>query len=224
MIERFGMRNLIKLAPFVLLILMVIPLAAVAQTQITIGGGTSGTIVFSGGTETQISFVGSCGQSNCVSGNAYFGTDVGTYQMWISGANPSITAGTTPNIYAVNMNGGTLNFSFVVGGSTLTGTIQLAQVSNTSSPQFIGTMTVTASSGIFAALFSAGNVVPLDFTVALGSGSASVGTVLSGGAGSSSGTLSSGEILPAPEPASIALIGSGLLAVGAVVKKRLRKR
>ena len=47
-----------------------------------------------------------------------------------------------------------------------------------------------------------------------------------GGTTVATGTISSGEITggtPAPEPASIALIGSGLLAIGGFVKRRMRK-
>jgi hypothetical protein len=196
---------------------------AVAQTQITIGAGTGGSIEFSGAGQTQLSLIGSCSQTNCIQGDAYLGSNVGTYTMWISGNNPIVSATGTPNVFAVNMNGGTMNFNFLSGSSAINGTIQLTSVASTSAPQFIGTLTVSGSSGIFAALWKAGNVVPLDFTVSLPPGSSLVSQVVNGQAGSTFGSISSGEILAAPEPATIALIGSGLLAIGGVLKRRKRK-
>jgi hypothetical protein len=207
-------------------LLVALGAVAAAQTQITIGASTSGTIQFSGAGQTQVALVGSCGQTNCVQGYGYLAAQAGTYDMWITGNNPLVSATANPSVYAVNMNGGTLNFSFAIGQSSFTGTIQLTTLKDgTIAPQFLGSLTVLNSSGIFASLWSAGNVVPLDFTVTLPQGSALVDQVVAGTAGSTSGTLSSGEILAvtAPEPTSIALIGSGLLAVGGVLKRRMRK-
>jgi hypothetical protein len=204
-------------------LLVLVAACAVAQTQITIGAGTGGSIEFSGAGQTQLSLIGSCSQTNCIQGDAYLGSNVGTYTMWISGNNPIVSATGTPNVFAVNMNGGTMNFNFLSGSSAINGTIQLTSVASTSAPQFIGTLTVSGSSGIFAALWKAGNVVPLDFTVSLPPGSSLVSQVVNGQAGSTFGSISSGEILAAPEPATIALIGSGLLAIGGVLKRRKRK-
>ncbi len=215
------MRNILKLVVLAAAVLLVLSAGALAQTQITIGESTSGIIDFTpSGSNSIVSFTGTCGVSGCLSGNAYLGANVGTYEMWITGNNPILTPTATPNIYAVNMNGGTLNFSFSVGSSTFAGSIQLSTLSNTSSPQFLGTLTINTSTGIFAALWKAGSVVPLDFTITMSSGSP-----LIGGTGVATGTISSGEITggsAAPEPASIALIGSGLLAIGGFVKRRMK--
>jgi hypothetical protein len=204
-------------------LLVLVPACAAAQTQITIGAGTGGSVEFSGAGQTQLSLIGSCSQTNCIQGDAYLGSNVGTYTMWISGNNPIVSATGTPNIFAVNMNGGTMNFNFLSGSSAINGTIQLTSLASTSAPQFIGTLTVSGSSGIFAALWKAGNVVPLDFTVSLPQGNSLVSQVVNGQAGSTFGDISSGEILAAPEPATIALIGSGLLAIGGVLKRHKRK-
>jgi hypothetical protein len=64
-----------------------------------------------------------------------------------------------------------------------------------------------------------GNVAPLDFTIALPQG----GSLVSQGEGLRSASISSAGILTSPEPATIALIGSGLLAIGGVLKRRKRR-
>jgi hypothetical protein len=223
------MRRFVKVLLATVSTLILLATVATAQTQITLGASTNGTIDFSGAGQTQMSFVGSCGQSNCIQGDAYFGSKVGNFDMWITGNNPLISATSDPNVFAVNMNGGALNFSFDFGkNSSITGTIQLTMVKDgTDAPQFLGTLTVSSSSGIFAALWKAGNVVPLDFTVSLPCGSAHIDQVVAGSAASTSGTFSSGEVLStpvsAPEPTSIALIGSGLLAIGGVLRRRFRR-
>jgi hypothetical protein len=172
-----------------------------------------------------LSFIGSCGASNCVQGDVYVGTHAGSYDFWITGNNPILTATADPSLFAVNMNGGTINFSFDIGKSTLTGTIVLTTLKDGSdAPQFLGTLTVSNSTGRFASLWSAGSVVPLDFTVSLPNGSPYVDQVVAGLSGNTSGSISSGEVLvTTPEPASIALIGSGLLAIGSVLKRRMKR-
>jgi hypothetical protein len=128
--------------------LILLPACAAAQTQITIGASTSGTVEFSGAGQTQGTFVGSCGPADCIQGDAHPGSNVGAYSMWITG-----------------------------------------------------------------------NVAPLDFTIALPQG----GSLVSQGEGLRSASISSAGILTSPEPATIALIGSGLLAIGGVLKRRKRR-
>ncbi len=195
-----------------------------AQTQITIGQSTSGSWQFQGAGVTTVSLTGSCAVANCISGYVYFGPNAGTYNMWITGANPTLTAASDPDLFAVNMNGGMLNFSFAIGSSSLTGNIILTTLKDGSqAPQFLGSVTITGATGQFASLWTTGAVVPFDLTVSLPSGSATVGQVVSGAASSTTATNSSGELLPVPEPSSIALIGGGLLVAGGLLK-RIRRR
>jgi len=225
------MRNFVKIGFLVISAMIFLSAGAAAQTDIIIGQGTSGSMSFLmvSSSETIMSLSGSCSQGNaCIQGDAYLGSNAGTYSMWTTGNSPILTLTSTPNVFAVNMNGGAMNFSFGNVSGSFTGLMQLTTLTNTSSPQFIGNITVTGATGIFAALWRAGSVVPLDFTISMvpgnvpiGSGSPSTGTNTV-----TSATLSSGEILPsspAPEPASIALIGSGLLALGGVLKRRMKK-
>jgi len=214
-----------RLIILVLLALVVLSVGgqATAQTQITIGNSTSGTITFSGAGTTTVSFVGNCGYANCVSGYAYLGASAGTYNMWITGNNPTLTATGNPSLFAVNMNGGTLHFSFSLGSSSFAGTITLTTLKDGSlAPQFLGSLNVTTATGVFAGVYSPGQTVPFDLTISLPNGSAFVDQVNSGLASSTSGSISSGEIIPAPEPGTIALLGTGLLAIGGFLKRRLR--
>jgi len=206
------------------LVALAILAQASAQTQITIGQSTSGSWQFQGAGATTVSLSGSCGVSNCISGLGYFGASAGTYSMWITGSNPTLTATSNPSLFAVNMNGGTLNFSFSLGSSSLTGTIVLTTLKDgTLAPQFLGSLRVTGSTGVFASLWTVASIVPFDLTLSIPSGSALVDQVVSGTAASTSATNSSGEILPVPEPSSIALIGGGLLVAGSLLKRVRRK-
>jgi len=222
------MRHVVRFFLALASLLFLLPVAAAAQSQVIIGLGTGGTVEFTNvvGTETAtMSFLGSCGATaNCISGEAYIGAEAGKYDMWITGNNPLITTTASPDVFAVNMNGGTMNFSFSIGSDSLAGTIQLTTLKDgTANPQVIGTLTVSSATGLFAALWKAGNVVPLDMTIYLGNNPFVGGVVTSGNGSSTSGVISSGEIVSAPEPTSIALIGSGLLAIGTVLKRRLRR-
>jgi hypothetical protein len=106
----------------------------------------------------------------------------------------------------------------------LTGNIILNTVYDSDgAPQILASLYVTGSTGQFTpTLWPVGATVPLDFAVAL-YGLPTVGQVYAGTYPSSSGPISSGQIVPVPEPASIALLGSGLLMAGSWVKVRRRK-
>jgi hypothetical protein len=202
-------------------LLILLACASVAQTPISIGASTGGTVEFSGTGQTPMALIGSCTQAICIQGNVPPGA--GEYDMSTAGNNSNVSAGLNPNIFAVNMDGNTMNFNFIVGSSAITGTVQRSSLANSSALRFIGTDTVAGSSGMFAALWRAGSTMPLDVDVSLPPGKALASPVTSSQASSTFGGISSAEIIAAPEPASIALIGSGLLALGGMLKRRTRK-
>jgi hypothetical protein len=229
----------------VILLMPGIAVAGVPITQITLGPSQSGdAVVFTNtGSGTQISITGTLpGGGVGLTGNGYVETvgTQGTYTFALSGT-PTLGSPTN-NVYPVLMNGSTLTFEYYVGSSWSTstnefgGTVTLTTVSDGSAtPQLDAILTVTSSSGIFSSEWPTGQTSNMDFTVNLCPTSGTCGTppsnytsidsvYLSEG-GSTSGFLSSGELLPSPvpEPAGIALLGSGLILTGSLVKTRWRK-
>ena len=211
------MRSFLNLGLPAVSLLMLLSVGAAAQTEIIIEPETSGTIYFGPtGSGPHTSPFGVCAQSSCVVGGAHPGTNAAPSGMWLTGNNSIVTAASTPNIFAVNMNGMTANFNFVVGSSAVA-----TSISNNAAPRSSRPLTVASSSGIFTALWKSSGIEPPGFSV---SSSSHTPPIDSGS--TASGAISSGGILgssTAPEPASIALIGSGLLAIGGVLKRRLRK-
>jgi len=221
-----------KYCHFVLLTAVVAVLTTVASAnQVTIGNSTTGNVKFTnvhGDTkDVQFSFTGNCkeGGNNCVSGSGLYGTDVGSYKMWITGGSPLLTSPDSFDVYGVNLNAATVHFwmKLMTGGSgTLTGTVNLEQLSGGSirEPELLGGFTATTVSGAFLSSFSPGITTPGDFTVFLNN-TINVDQVFGGKKGAHvQGPISSGEILPTPEPANLGLVGTGLLMMAGVIRRR----
>ena len=122
--------------------------------QVSLGESNLGNVQFAnnGGT-TRMSFTATCGVNpDCISGFGLLGSDVGTYQIWITGVNPKLDPPNAFDIYPVDMTGSTINFSFTLfmGLGNLTGTINAQTITGGSiAPELIGTFTTTSSSGAF---------------------------------------------------------------------------
>ena len=159
--------------------------------QITLGPSTSGTIT------TTPSFAA----FNGVSGFAYQGSGTGTYGF-INGHIPVVSS--VGNVHTLAPNSEFVTVS--IGPDTMNGYFSLdafAQLSK-SVAAFVGTFTVTSSTPGFAGSgFKVGSVVDADFVTY-------------------NGHMSSGEIVaPVPEPATFAMVGSGLLALAGVLRRKL---
>ena len=161
-------------------------------TQITFGPSTAGSVTSS---TSAVKFSG-------ISGLAWQSSN-GPGSFTLANANIAVTGGSN-GVYTLASNAEA--FTVTIGGGTLSGTLSLDTVTSPAStvPTFIGKFTVTGSSGAFPSTgFHVGNVVDTDF---LGY----------------KGTVSAGEIVPdpVPEPGTIALLGSGLLGMAGILRRR----
>jgi PEP-CTERM motif len=194
--------------------------------QVTLSSSSAGGLAFTNNSGTLgFSFTGTvaqCGHANCMSGNALLEpqTMLGKYWMWMTGS-PTLMGG--PSDYAVNMNGGSINLAVSLTGfpDTLTTTLDLTDLfgGTSKTPLFDGTFSSTASTGTFlAADFPSGVNGSVDFTIRLNR--SSVSTL--GSNQSVSGNVSSGELFPTPEPASLALLGTGVLGLAGMVRRKTK--
>jgi hypothetical protein len=128
------------------------------------------------------------------------------------------------DIYPVNEEGGTIHFSMVLNNwlGTLTGTVDLQFLSggSTIAPEFLGGFTAATTTGLFVGAFPIGVEVPDDLVVRLPR-NLDVDDVYLGIMHSVQGPLSTGEILSTPEPTTLGLLGSGLLTMTGLLKRRL---
>jgi PEP-CTERM motif len=164
-------------------------------TQITFGPSMAGTVTVS---TTTSSFSG-------VWGWAYQGAASGNPGFTLGNGSVNV-AGGSGGIYTLAANAE--NFAVSIGVDTLTGTLSLDTLA-IAAPNlglFVGTLTVTsATPGFQSTGFPTGAVVHADF-VAL------------------NGKVSSGQILPAiPEPSSLALLGTGILGVAGMIRRKMSR-
>lgn len=193
--------------------------------QITLGG-SSGQVRFTnqGAGVVSFNFTGNCSHADCLSGLGLYGSTIGSYKMWITGGPPRLQTPNNFDIYPVNEKGATINFSMILqkGLGTITGTVGLEFLSggSTRAPEFLGDFTTASASGLFVGAFPVGVTVPGDFTIFLPR-TLNVDLVYAGTRKSLQGPLSSGEIIGTPEPASLGLLGSGLLTMAGLLRRRL---
>jgi len=231
-----------------LMTILLMPGIAMADiAQITLDTSEPGDMVFTHTSSgTQISITGTL-PGGGVGLTGYGSVDftsgppqTGTYTFALSGAPLPTLGSPTNNVYPVSMNGSTLTFEYYIGTSWSTstnefgGTVVLTTVTDGSyTPQLDAILTITSSEGIFSSSWLVGQTSNMDFTLNLcpagktcpPTNYTSVDSVYLSEGGSTSGFLSSGEVLPSPvpEPAGIALLGSGLILTGSLVKTRWRK-
>ena len=210
------------LLPLFLLMLVGTSVADInGPTQVILGVST-GDVVFTnnGGNNVTFGFTEDCGQggNNCLSGFAYYGANVGNYEMWISGGIPSLGAPTN-NVYPVNLNGASINFASTIGSLFLNGTVDnLVLNGGTQTPTFTGSLEISSTN-----IPGYGGKSEMDFTINL-DGNSSIEDVYSGKVHSTQGYLSSGQVPPSstvPEPGSFVLLGSGVLALGTLMRRKL---
>jgi hypothetical protein len=223
-----------------LAILLIAGTASAQVTQVTISAGDAGSLVTitASGAGAAVVFSGStstfCGSTNCISGTALFNPagnppQLGTFAMWYAnGNNPVISLGGSG--YTI---GGQVNFFFsTTSGSpgTLQGVLTFSSLGNptTSGPSFAGTFStgVNPATGTLLGYWGSGittNNAALTLNL---DGHLPVVDPNTQALNSTTGVPGSGQVYapqaptPTPEPASILMLGSGLLALGGTIKRR----
>jgi hypothetical protein len=127
---------------------------------------------------------------------------------------------TGPDTWSISQTGSLL-FSYGTSGSLLTGNLQLVDLSQSSSigtfnDQLVANLTITG--GSLAGLFSpSGGIAQLIIDLPSG---VDLSTLTTGQ--TETANVSEGSIYQTPEPGSMLLIGSGLLGLAGLVRRRRR--
>lgn len=212
-----------KLLLLVCLLAALIALPAAAQTQITIDKPLPGNpLIFTGDGSGNVTLT----LTNCctITGTALSTGDLvsqGFYTLDFTGSSPIQLTSVGGGIFTVTQ-GGPIAFSYgtLPGGSDLlTGDLQLVSIGQTGSVGVFNqnlTANLTNLGGSLASAFGPPGGV-FDITIRIASG-----VDLSTLEGSATANISSGELTPTPEPASLALLGGGLLSVGGFMRRKLR--
>ena len=179
------------------------------------------------GTATQ------CGHANCVEGaggldDGHGNLGPGRYWMWLAGGTPTLTATGSAGSgnYSASMGGSTLYLTFELGpqgnGSQgfVNGLVTLSSLTggNTQTPTFAGIFTTTSSSLNMSALWPAGIPTGIDFTVNL-SPKTSFGPVPNGPIVDA--FVSSGEVPSVPEPGTLAMMGTGIVGLAGLLRRKI---
>lgn len=202
-----------------LALLVAIP-ASATTTQLSLGnpntpflftGNGTGVVVIS--LQSGTSMTGTA----TATGNFVGVSAMGTYTLNFATAMP-IVATFNGTSFGVAQNG-PISFSYVTaGGDTLYGDLQLVGLQQVGSVGIFNqnlAANLTNISGTLANSLPGGTGI-LDITIRLASG-----VDLSTLNGTAIGQFSTGELTPTPEPASLLLLGGGLLTLGGAVRRKL---
>ena len=193
-------------------------------TQITLGqAGANWTFQGNGSGSTTVTLT-ACKGATCrgkafgSGGFGFIGSNV-PYKLVSNGA---MTV-TETSSSTFNVSGPAMTFMLGTGGSLLTGDLSLLdllQAGKFGIVNYTGNANLVITSGSLASMFtSAGGV--LDLTLKFKSKNQL--SSIFGTSGSLIGHVTSGSLITTPEPSSMLLLGSGLVALGAMLRSRIRR-
>ncbi|HWR37622.1 MAG TPA: PEP-CTERM sorting domain-containing protein [Clostridia bacterium] len=218
------MRKLIVVLACVVMLMAALP--AAAQTQITLGNPAN-SFIFSGDGAGNLVINLSSGTSMAGAATAtgdFVGlSNHGTYVLDFVGTAPinaTYVSGVAGSQTFTIVQGGPIAFSYVSsGGDTLYGDLQLVGMQQAGMLGVFNqnvTANLTNLSGTLANALSNGEAT-IDITIAF-----STVMDLSTFEGRTNAIFSSGELRPTPEPASLMLLGGGLLSIGGALRRKLK--
>jgi len=203
----------ILLALSVLVVFMIAVSTATAQNEVALGGSAVDSLTFTGN--------GSSGWTLTFTPNPLTGSATGSGEMSPINGSYSITDSgvtitgteTSTDVWNVSQTGA-LGFSI---GSLLTGTLQLLNLSQsgmtgTFNYNLAANLTVTGGTDAGLVGNQANLGISIDFDSATDLATIGTGTLL--------GRISTGELDQTPEPMSMVLVGSGLILLGGLVRRR----
>lgn len=186
---------------------------------------TAGVMTFAFGGSASVGGTELKGTASYPDTNPAFGTYLFTFG---SGTLPSVSL-LSPHNYDITMGSAPLilKMCIVTCANEVDGTVVLEQLAtlNPKAPQISGTFTVAHATGILFNDFGVGPGGVFDMNVNLSKVSPSFGVDwgYTHRGQTVQGPLSSGEVIgvPAPEPGTLALLGSGLLSLAGVLRRKL---